>query len=216
MPTKNKYQNKPQVNLWTWVAVLGFIMTLILLLIFTAPNSNRRLFNSYRDAAQGLGEPLNTQKFDRHHSFRGINQRQLLRAIDNGELIVVFMGNTNSQQSIAAIQDVNARFQGARLITSQGVETINAAQLYTDNVINRVRYLEISGEDVEALGERINEHLNEDSDEFTSINVPTLVAFMNGELVALEVNLTGEVGIRNIRNFFSDVFDHWNEITNPA
>jgi|GEM_PF-6973020 len=213
MPTSNKYNNKPKVSIWTYVAILGFIVALILLLIFTAPNSHRRIYQSFRDSQFTFGEAINEHKFNSDHHFRAINERQLLRAIERDELTVVFFGNPADQNSFNAIQDVNAYFGGAVVFRgSESPHHIAPSALYTQNIISNIRFLDIEGENMARLSERINERLAEDADDINWVNVPMLAAFMNGEVIEFEFSLVGQQGIRNIRDFFQNVFEAYEEI----
>lgn len=207
MARNNKYKTI-KVHPWTIVAILGFIAAIVLLIIFTSPNDQRRLYDSFRASEREFNELIDTNKFDRNHAFSSISESQLLRQIARDELVIVFLGNPNDQNSFHAIQDVNGRFRG---FSVPGGETVLPSMLYSENIIRTIRYLRIEQPGIESLVERINDRLNEDSDLVTTTNVPTLLAFRNNELIAEVTVLVGVQGIRNIRDFYIEVFEFMTE-----
>jgi thiol-disulfide isomerase/thioredoxin len=93
----DKYSKvEPQVSKWTIIGIAGFIVVMALLVIFSMPNNQQKIYNAYKPY-------VTSTHFTKDHPFYQLNTRQVRSRIDKDEVFILYIGNERCQGCVAAI-----------------------------------------------------------------------------------------------------------------
>ncbi|HAX03442.1 MAG: hypothetical protein A2Y45_00220 [Tenericutes bacterium GWC2_34_14] len=184
----DKYnQNQAKVSPLTWVAIAGFFVSIILILVLLTPNNQEKILEAYE--AYGVttmpeNHPLYSLKYDGSLFKKGLED-----VIADDEVVILYIGYAACPACQAHITAISTYF------TSTGM----------NEYVDRIYYMDTSNDlnGFNALSAAFEEIVD---------STPQLVIFINGEIVdiynAQGVNPSDATAInRAIRTFYEDGID---------
>jgi hypothetical protein len=150
----DKYSKvEPEISKWTIIGVVGFIVVMALLVIFSMPNNQQKIYNAYKPY-------VTSTHFTKDHPFYQLNTKQVRNRIEKDEIFILYIGNERCQACVASI----GAFQ--RYFYSEGMD-LHVKHIYYFVPQNDPDGTEKLAIDYPLIGD------------FT----PQLILFINGEIV---------------------------------
>lgn len=183
----DKYSKvEPEISKWTLIGVIGFFVVLTLLVVFSFPSNEEKIYNAYKPY-------VTSTYFTKDHPFYQLNIKQVRKHIENDEAFILYIGYEQCSACISVIGPMQ------RYFFEQNVNEL------VDHVYYLNPYTDITG--VEKL--MTDYPLINDS-------TPQILLFINGEIVltyqppVAQSPTTAQINTA-VKNFFSDSYDMINE-----
>lgn len=186
----DKYnQNQAKVSPITWIAIGGFFVVILALLLIFSPNNPERIYNAY--TAYGVTDLSKDHPLYQVSYEGGLFKKGLEDIIEKEEVVVVFIGYAACPGCQAHVAPLSKYFDS----TGMG------------EYVDKVYYLDTT-KDLEGY--------NSLAAKYSQIveTTPQIALIIDGELVKIYVpaeNLTATDINRNMRTFFEDSIDLINE-----
>ncbi|CCV64644.1 conserved hypothetical protein [Alteracholeplasma palmae J233] len=206
-----KYKNiESKISPVTIISIILVLVGLITLMVVLQPSAKTTLTKDYLNA--GVNSSIaDDYKFTEENHITPLNnlndkwfgiENGLYSEIKKDQVTIVFFGNKNDANSVGSLAYVEYYLykHAENKELSEKVKQIYHfnTEAVVENVVNK--------KDIKSVFEKISEKF-EIEDELTSITIPTLVAFKNGQVLKQLPASTAALSAVDIKNFYVSVLE---------